>query len=259
MIFYFSGTGNSLYTAEKIADKISKSSGKKHDLCNIACTKPWLFEDDVIGIVCPVYCGGIPKIVEDFIYMSLFKAEYLFVVLTCGGSSMGALNHVSKLMLETKTKIDFLVDIEMSDNSVFMHTKTAEHIQNLDNCLPKIDKIAKQISEHTECHVKPRSNTIPNKIMWFFFNNFYGAKRKKVDKKSCIGCEICKNVCPMQNIKMYENKAVIMNQCQDCFACIHACPEHAIKFGFLRVDDQTVYPMHKLNSKLNSKDKGENN
>lgn len=52
MIFYFTATGNSLYVAKKLSENpISIPQVKQGSS----------FEDDVIGIVSPVYCGEIPK------------------------------------------------------------------------------------------------------------------------------------------------------------------------------------------------------
>lgn len=58
MVLYFTATGNSLYIAKCLDDNpisIAQIKGA-HD-----------FSDDTVGIVCPVYCGEIPKTVLEFI------------------------------------------------------------------------------------------------------------------------------------------------------------------------------------------------
>lgn len=77
MIFYFTGTGNSLYVAKELdEDIISIPQVIKEE-------KPE-FTADRIGIVCPVYGHEMPAMVKDFIRRASFKTDYLFVVLTYG-------------------------------------------------------------------------------------------------------------------------------------------------------------------------------
>ena len=56
MIYYFSGTGNSLYVARHLADALGER------LCPM--TFPASTDDKVIGLVFPVYGWGIPNVVE---------------------------------------------------------------------------------------------------------------------------------------------------------------------------------------------------
>ncbi|MGL5416787.1 MAG: nitroreductase family protein [Clostridium sp.] len=51
----------------------------------------------------------------------------------------------------------------------------------------------------------------------------------EVNKELCIGCSLCKNDCPMNNIKIEDKKARIKSQ--DCIKCGHCeaiCPKNAI-------------------------------
>ena len=59
MVFYFTGTGNSLYIAKQIEEEpISIPQVIKKDKLD--------FSDDSIGIVCPVYGHEVPPMVKDF-------------------------------------------------------------------------------------------------------------------------------------------------------------------------------------------------
>ena len=44
----------------------------------------------------------------------------------------------------------------------------------------------------------------------------------------CNGCAICAKVCPVQNIKMVDNKPVWQHRCEMCLACAEWCPIKAI-------------------------------
>jgi len=51
-----------------------------------------------------------------------------------------------------------------------------------------------------------------------------------VDKDTCVGCEACIPVCPVEAISIKDDAAVIdQDLCTECEACIVECPVEAIK------------------------------
>ena len=58
--------------------------------------------------------------------------------------------------------------------------------------------------------------------------------------KNCYGCRNCENICPVQAIKMVENKegflvpSIDNNKCIQCGACVINCP--LAKFDFVYLD-----------------------
>ncbi len=50
----------------------------------------------------------------------------------------------------------------------------------------------------------------------------------KVDKKKCNGCGTCVEICPVQAIKIENEKAIINDDCVECGACMSECPQGAI-------------------------------
>jgi ferredoxin len=49
-----------------------------------------------------------------------------------------------------------------------------------------------------------------------------------IDKKKCIGCGDCLDVCPVEALSLENEKAVVNDECIDCGACVNTCPEGAI-------------------------------
>lgn len=53
-----------------------------------------------------------------------------------------------------------------------------------------------------------------------------------VNEEKCTGCGTCEEVCPVEAIKVENEKAVVDQEtCVDCGTCIEECPEKAISEG----------------------------
>jgi len=50
----------------------------------------------------------------------------------------------------------------------------------------------------------------------------------KIDKEKCTGCNACVDVCPVNAIKIKNDKAVVSDKCVECGACINQCLNEAI-------------------------------
>ena len=51
----------------------------------------------------------------------------------------------------------------------------------------------------------------------------------KVDSAKCAGSGACVEACPVEAIKLVDNKAVVdADECTDCGACVDECPNKAI-------------------------------
>ena len=64
-IYWFSGTGNTLYAAREFAK--SFPDAELHSIASLDRSEDIVFDADVTGIFFPVYCMGIPHIMEQFL------------------------------------------------------------------------------------------------------------------------------------------------------------------------------------------------
>ena len=79
MIYYFSGTGNSHYVAEVLSKSLQDTMQSIESAQGIK-------QDEMIGIVTPVYFFGLPDIVKDFLErLSVSSKSYFYLVVTYGG------------------------------------------------------------------------------------------------------------------------------------------------------------------------------
>ena len=109
MIFYFTGTGNSLYVAKKLDENcISIPQVIKQEQLE--------FMADSIGIICPVYGHEMPGMVKEFIRRATFRTDYMFIVLTYGAHHGGAAEIADSFLQSVGKKADYITSIEMVDN-----------------------------------------------------------------------------------------------------------------------------------------------
>lgn len=64
-----------------------------------------------------------------------------------------------------------------------------------------------------------------------------------VDKKKCVGCSACLNICPVNAISMIDGKAFIAeSSCFNCGKCVSFCPHEAIYFEAITVQKSSLIP-----------------
>jgi Pyruvate/2-oxoacid:ferredoxin oxidoreductase delta subunit len=68
--------------------------------------------------------------------------------------------------------------------------------------------------------------------------------------EKCNGCGICTRVCPINNIKMVENRPVWQHHCENCFACYGWCPEEAIHGDIVSYNERYHHPEVKISDML---------
>lgn len=234
-IYYFTGSGNSLAIAGRIAEKL-KNCELTRISSRIDFSAP--IEAETLGFVFPVYAWGMPVLFKEFVQkLKIKKADYIFVITNYAGSCGNALGAFHKIFLRKKIKIAAFGELLMPSNYVMMGNASSEHQARniLQKAEPVIDELAEKIS---------RKDTIPkNKVngsgrmLSALVYPLFTANIRKSDKsffstEKCNGCGICAQVCPVKNIKLNENKLPVwQHHCEQCHACIHWCPQKAIEFN----------------------------
>jgi Pyruvate/2-oxoacid:ferredoxin oxidoreductase delta subunit len=228
IVFYFSGTGNSL----KAAKNISKELGN----CEIvSMTKPFNFvkQYDSIGFVYPTYFWRLPKKVIEFaenINLENNKNTYYYSIATYGGSAGNAIYQLYELLLNKHgIKINYGQKIQMFSNYVILYDMNEKMNEITKSSNEKLVPIIDSIK------MKKNNNVNKSTRIFKFINNNFIKKVSAMDKdfavnNNCTGCSICQKVCPVKNIEMVDNKPQYKHHCEQCVACIQYCPQKAINY-----------------------------
>ena len=109
MVFYFTGTGNSLYIAEKIEKK-------PISIPQIMRGTEREFAADSIGIVCPIYGHEVPSMVREFMREVSFHTDYFYMILTYGNRHGGAAELAKQLCETCGIDVSYINVVLMVDN-----------------------------------------------------------------------------------------------------------------------------------------------
>lgn len=106
---------------------------------------------------------------------------------------------------------------------------------------PKIIKIAEAIQNDRTLPKEQPGKAIMSKVLNpIMYSMMISAKGFVVTDK-CIGCGKCEERCPLNNVKIVNDKPVWGKECTHCMACIAGCPCEAIEYGKKTVGKPRYY------------------
>ncbi len=235
MILYFSGTGNSEYTARRIGKEIDDEVINLFDkirnkgYSDMKSERPWV-------IVVPAYAWRIPRIVSDWLEKTNFSGNReIYFVMTCGGSIGNAGKYLETLCAKKNMNYRGCAEIVMPENYIALFSTPAK-----DKALQIMNQ-SENIIDRTALHIK-NGDKLPKREISFgdkvnsgiinglFYPVFVHAK-KFYATESCISCGKCVTVCPLKNISIKNGKPKWGDNCTHCMACICKCPKEAIEYG----------------------------
>jgi ferredoxin len=233
IIYYFTGTGNSLAAAKKIAAALGEC-----ELVPIASLKDT--SGDIIppaervGIVCPVYDAGLPVIVAEFAgRLNLSRVTYRFGIVTLGGTGISALHQLNEILDKNAgRKLDAAFAVKMPGN--FPPVSRPPEGEKKDDIIRAADARLAEIAGR----IKKGETVLPGfsplsvvmKMLTYrsFSRAVHGGDKAFFVSDTCTSCGTCANVCPVGNIVMTGGRPAWQHHCECCCACLHFCPLEAI-------------------------------
>lgn len=240
MIFYFSGTGNSLEVAKSIGEHNGEkliSIGAVMN-CDSGSYEYELSPNEVIGFVFPIYAWAPPNRVLKFIEKLKFKnykANYTFSVATCGANIGNTMKTLENCFKDKKMILNSGFSIKMPNNYIIMgdvDSKESEKkkLMNAEKTLEYINLVIKDKRKGIFNVEKGFLPALLTSVINPLFNKNAINTKKFYANDACISCGICESVCNSNTIKV-SGKPVWGEECTQCLACIHLCPVKAIQYG----------------------------
>jgi ferredoxin len=273
VIYFFSGTGNSLFVARQLAKRLDAKLVSIPAVMGQDAIEP---DADAVGIVFPVYyatndAGGIPLIVTRFINkLSALQTKYLFTVCTHGGNPGTTVENLKKALALRGGKLAGGFTVKMSNHT--LSPEKQQHETTLQQ--EKLDTVAKYVAAKKigkyetrgrlgKLAAAPALHLLIKPIFSKRFRGLSGIKQNvpflelvpSADRgfqvnQSCNGCGLCTKVCPVSNIQLFEGKPVWLHHCETCFTCYTWCPQNAIGGPTAEYNERYHHPEVKLSDVL---------
>lgn len=230
-IYYFTGTGNSLRAAQKIAEVFENAElvSMRIDPADVPAD-----DCDVTGFVYPVYHWTAPAPVVRFIKeLPINTDSYIFAVanpsLVCGY----AVERVAALIKEKGGRLAYGNMINSVANYAIVYPPVPPARLMVPFMERKAEKIAEDIRQRKE-RAYPKADILV-RMKYKRFMKPYINLQKYADypftiSDGCIGCGLCGKVCPCNNISIRNDRPVFLHHCANCMACVTSCPRRAIGY-----------------------------
>jgi ferredoxin len=225
-IYWFSGTGNSLYAAKNLSAALGDIP-----LVQITNEPPSCAvggEGAKIGFVFPSYYWNLPRAVRSFVNkLDIKPGTYIFAVITMGSTGYGTIAAIEKVLKAKGRRLIYGKGIKMPDNYILLYNPS--NPIKCDEILNKNDKRLREIAAEITAGKKSISK-LP-----LSFNSMY-KNIEKLDAKytagnNCTSCGLCEKICPVRNIRLESGRPEWLHRCEQCCACISWCPAKAIEYG----------------------------
>jgi ferredoxin len=246
IIYYYSGTGNSLHVARELKHRLPGT--ELVPILSVLKKETEVQGAEQVGLVFPIYVSTIPKPVRAFLDLTNFSStQYLYAVTTNGGFP-GKVDYLLFKLLNSKGfKLDYYTSLKMIVNTAtglmpaIMANKKwtelidADKVGKMELVLQKeLNLVAENIAKRVknigpDCH----PNLARRALLSITEKMSPMEKAKAISffvDHDCNGCGTCEKVCPSEKIRLADSKPewIETTQCYFCYACFNFCPQQAI-------------------------------
>lgn len=236
MIFYFSATGNSKYTAEMLADLTDDRAESIEPYIIERNFDLRLGKEEALVIVSPTYGRTVPMICRDFLVnLAVHGGNYYCFIATCGNNPGCSGFFANRYFTVHNQQFDAFFSVKMPNSwtpeNDLSDKDAIDGINRLaDGEIVKIaDKINKRVPQ-------PKMEKALPAVFSHFINENYKSYNNPlaftVDSEICNSCNTCAENCPSHIIDIFRDHPIwTYMECNMCMRCLHNCPQFAIQLG----------------------------
>ena len=242
VVFYFSGTGNTWWVADRIIRQLDASNinatAVSMDTLSPKKADWWIKSADLVLFGWPVYTSYLPQPVNRFIdaLPVLEKPKHVHVFCTqmmySGDGAWMAHKRLKEKGLLVDTAEHFTMPSNMSMNHSFFGTPPQKAVKKILNAAEaQVQNYVKRLLEGRQ-RIKGRYGWLLGSVQRVPFRPFQrnAARKMGVDTVRCTGCGLCEKLCPVGNISLSQ-VPVFFDRCAMCLRCYAFCPVSAVTYG----------------------------
>lgn len=221
-IFYFSSTGNSLYLAKYIREKLGG------DIFYIPQYAGTAEQYEKLIVVSPIYSWGLPWPTLNFLNGLKTQAP-VYIVLNYGGMKGNADYFAQQTGKANGLKMQGVYSVKMPENYTLSFTQPGFYANSVLRKAPgKLDAIIEHIARDDQRQIpKPKKDHTTAKYLRNRANWHKIADDFSVGEQ-CVKCKKCIQICPVGNIRLKDGAISFGDRCIACLGCYHRCPQKAI-------------------------------
>ncbi len=237
VIYYFTGTGNSLRASIKIAQRLQDTTliSMRNDPTQVPAT-----DYEMIGFVYPVYHWSMPEPVVRFVEnLDINSKAYIFVGAMPSFILGNSCERLEQILALRGGLLSYSAKVNSVANYVLVYPPMPAPKYVIPRTEKKLERIAQDIAN------RQKNKILKENILIRKFHSKIMDPYKELEPYAdvpftisidCIGCGLCSKICPVENIVLVEGKPTFRHQCVQCMACVSFCPPKAIGYEIKKID-----------------------
>lgn len=241
VIYYFTGTGNSMRAAIKIAEQLGDT-----EIISMRCDPLSVpaVGHDAVGFIFPVYHWTMPAPAVRFVEkLQIEPNAYIFAVAMPSFVCGIACEKLAEILSEKGLTLSYGEKVHSVANYAIVYPPMPSPKLIVPRTERKLERIAHEIEAH-KVKPYPKAGAMVNarrdKAMTPYLELQKYADYPFTIADSCVSCGLCARVCPCKNIELRDGKPTFLRHCAQCMACVTSCPKRAIGYEITAGDKELL-------------------
>jgi flavodoxin/ferredoxin len=238
-IVYFSGTGNTAWVAQRLAEKL-RARGVATTVVSCEETPAAQLDVaawDVLGIAFPVQSSFAPSIFRTYLEQIPPSDKPLFAVTTAGYWAGDTAWYAAQPLARQGYQLFLCANVLMPNNffipkmDVLPVTPPERIPRVLERATRRVTRFAERIHKQDR-HIEGTGiiGRLGGALQRWSYSNFESKMLARFSAdETCTGCSWCARHCPTQSWELRDGKAHFRDRCIFCMRCYNFCPLQAIQ------------------------------